>query len=463
MLKHKRLFALLTALMLVLAACSGDSGTTDTTAADDGGDDTTATTAAPDDSGDDTTDTTAGDMDDGADLSGTAVNVFGPEAAEEGEAIAAALEPFAEETGIDITYVGTGDFSDQINVQVDGGNPPDIAIFPQPGKLADFSRQGFVQALPDDLTAQVQENWSEAWWSFGNVDGTQYGIPTKTDLKSLVWYSPSRFAENGYEIPETYDAWLDLYDQMIADGNTPLCVGIESGAATGWPFTDWVEDLTLRQAGPEFYDQWVAHEIPFNNETTTDIFRQIDELWSQEGAVFAAGGSIASTGFGNNAQPLVDGNCEMHRQASFFAAFMPEGTTLGPDGDINTFYFPAETADEQPVLGAGTLAASFRDAPEVWAVMEYLNSPEYANARIAAQGGGFLTAVEGQDLSLYSPFEQGLVDILSNATVVRFDASDLMPASVGSGTFWTAATDLVTGTLTPQEATDFVEESWPEG
>lgn len=461
MLTHKRLIALLTALMLVLAACSGDGETTDTTA--DSGDDTTATTAAPDDTGDDTTETTEAPMDEPADLAGTSVNVFGPEAADEGEAIAAALEPFAEETGIDITYVGAGDFSDQINVQVDGGNPPDIAIFPQPGKLADFSRQGFVLPLSDDLTAQVKENWSEAWWTFGDVDGTQYGIPIKTDLKSLVWYSPSRFAENGYEIPTTYQAWLDLYDQMIADGNTPLCVGIESGPATGWPFTDWVEDLTLRQAGPDFYDQWVAHEVPFNNETTTDIFAQINDLWSRDGAVFAAGGSIASTGFGNNAQPLVDGNCEMHRQASFFAAFMPEGTTLGPDGDINAFYFPAETADEQPVLGAGTLAAAFRDAPEVWAVMEYLNSPEYANARIEAQGGGFLTAVAGQDLSLYSPFEQGLVEILSNATVVRFDASDLMPAAVGSGSFWTAATDLVTGSMTPQEATDFVEESWPTG
>ncbi len=191
MLKHTRLIALLTALMLVLAACSGDSDT-----ADDGdtGDDTTATTEATTDDtdapADDTTDTTAATGGD-TDLAGTSVNVFGPEAAAEGEAIQAALEPFAAETGIEITYVGAGDFSDQINVQISGGNPPDIAIFPQPGKVADFARTGDILALPDDVNANVTANWPEAWTAFGNVDGTQYAIPTKTDLKSLVWYSPS--------------------------------------------------------------------------------------------------------------------------------------------------------------------------------------------------------------------------------------------------------------------------------
>ena len=158
MLKHTRLIALLTALMLVLAACSGDSEPADD--GDTGGDTTATTEATTDDTEapDDTTETTEA-MDDGGDLAGTSVNVFGPEAAAEGEAIQAALEPFAAETGIEITYVGAGDFSDQINVQISGGNPPDIAIFPQPGKVADFARSGDILPLPDDVDANVQANW----------------------------------------------------------------------------------------------------------------------------------------------------------------------------------------------------------------------------------------------------------------------------------------------------------------
>ncbi|MEX1003942.1 MAG: ABC transporter substrate-binding protein [Acidimicrobiia bacterium] len=462
MMRRKRgLLALLTALMLVLAACSGDTGTTDDTT---GPDDTTTTAAGSDTTAaSDTTTTTAGEEEPMDDLAGTRVTLFGPETDAEGEAIQTALDTFAEETGIEIVYTGARDFSDQINAQASGGNPPDIAIIPQPGKIADFADLGFILPLPDDVTASVEEVWEAGYLQYGSVDGVQYAVPTKNDLKSLVWYSPTRFAENGYEIPATFDEFLALIDTMIADGLTPLCVGIESGPATGWPFTDWVEDMTLRFADGDFYDQWVAHEVPFNNETHLEIWQQIIDIWNTPGAVYASGGSIASTFFGDNGAPLANGDCEMHRQANFFAAFLPEGTEVGPEGDIDAFYFPAQTADEKPVLFAGTNAVAFRDAPEVWAVMEFLGSPDYPNARVPAQGGGFLSGVQGQNLDMYSPFERGLIEILSGATTARFDASDLMPAAVGSGTFWTAATDVTTGSKTVQEALDQVEAEWPEG
>ncbi len=453
--RTRGLFALLTALLLVLAACSGDTGTTETTSAPTTTAAGTETTAAPDDDAEEP-------MDD-VDLSGTRVTLFGPETDAEGNAIQAALDVFAAETGIEIVYTGARDFSDQINAQAAGGNPPDIAIIPQPGKIADFAELGFIEPLPDDLTSYLETVWEAGYLQYGNVDGVQYAVPNKNDLKSLIWYSPSRFAEAGYEIPQTFDEFLALIDAMIADGRTPLCVGIESGPATGWPFTDWVEDMTLRFADGDFYDQWVNHEIPFNNETHVEIWQQILDIWNTPGAVYAAGGSIASTFFGDNGAPLVNGDCEMHRQANFFAAFLPEGTEVGPDGDINIFYFPAQTADERPVLFAGTNAVAFRDAPEVWAVLRFLGSPDYPLHRVPAQGGGFLSAVQGQDLSVYNDFEQGLIEILAGATTARFDASDLMPAAVGSGTFWTAATDVTTGAKTVQEALDQVEAEWPTG
>ncbi len=456
-------FALLAALALVAAACSGDAGAPETTSAPAEG--TTSTTEAQPT----TTQEAPEPADEEPDLAGTKVTVFGPESSdEEAGSLQDALDVFAAETGIEIVYTGARDFSDQINAQAAGGNPPDIAVFPQPGKLADFARQGLILPLPDDVDAAVQANWPEAWNAFGNVDGTQYGIPTKADLKSLVWYNVQGFADGGYEIPQTWDELKALTNQMIADGVTPWCVGIESGPATGWPFTDWVEDLTLRFQGSEFYDQWVAHEIPFNTPEMEAIWTEILDLWNTPDAVFAAGGSIAATPFGDNGVPLVEGDCMMHRQASFFAAFLPEGTTTGPDGQINTFYFPAVDPNTRPVLGAGTLVAAFRDAPEVWAVMEYFSTPEYATNRQKAQaarkGGGlsgFLSAANGQDMSAYQPLEQGFIEILLTADVVRFDGSDLMPAAVGAGTFWTEATSVVNGEKTVKEALDAIEASWP--
>lgn len=403
---------------------------------------------------------------------GTSVTVFGPESSNaEGGSQTAALDFLEARTGIDIEYTGLRGFSDLINAQAAGGNPPDIAVFPQPGKIADFAREGYLEPLPPDVIATMEANIGGAWNAFGNVDGVQYAIPTKADLKSLVWYRPADFAANGYAVPETWDDLKALTNQMIADGNTPWCVGIESGGATGWAFTDWVEDLTLRYEGAEYYDQWVDHSIPFNNDKMNAIWQEILDVWNTPGAVFAVGGSISSTFFGDNGPPLVNGECMMHRQASFFSAFFPEGTAFGPDG-VDVFYFPSVSGD-RPVLGAGTLVAAFRDAPEVWAVMDYFASPQYADNRQRFQAtikagdsddpvlSGFLSPNRNADLELYQPLEQSFLDILFNAEVVRFDASDLMPSAVGAGTFWTEATSAVNGDKTVEEATAAIEESWP--
>jgi len=314
----------------------------------------------------------------------------------------------------------------------------------------------------------LEANIGAAWNAFGNVDGVQYAIPTKADLKSLVWYRPADFAANGYEVPGTWADLKALSQQMIDDGNVPWCVGIESGGATGWAFTDWVEDLTLRYEGADFYDEWVAHTIPFDTPEMNAIWTEILALWNTPGAVYAEGGTIASTFFGDNGRPLVEGDCMMHRQASFFSAFFPDGTGFGPDG-VDVFYFPSVTGD-RPVLGAGTLVAAFRDAPEVWAVMEYYASPEYADNRqrfqnLSKGGGavlsGFLSPNLNADLGLYQPLEQSFLDILFTAEVVRFDGSDLMPAAVGAGTFWSEATSAVNGDKTVEEATAAIEASWP--
>jgi len=244
--RFRNLALLLVAFAMIVAACtSATDDTTTTTAAPSGGDDETTTTAAPS-GGDDETTTTAAEVD----LTGRSVTIFGPENSDaEAGALQDALNVLAAETGLRITYTGARDFSEQINAQAVGGNPPDIAIFPQPGKLADFARQAFILPLPDVVTATVNAQWPEAFVSFGNVDGVQFGVPNKADIKSLVWYDKPRFDAAGYTVPVTLDELWALTAQMRADGETPWCVGIESGPATGWTFTDWVEDVMLRVEG----------------------------------------------------------------------------------------------------------------------------------------------------------------------------------------------------------------------
>ena len=453
--KKFRWLLLIAVFALVAAACgdSGDDTTADTPAATEAPPATDAPepTEAPDE-----------------DLTGRTVTIFGPESSEEeAGSFQDALDVFNARTGINATYTGARDFSDQINAQAVGGNPPDIAIFPQPGKVLDFGAQGLLQAIPSDVADVSYAEWPTAWTDFFTLNGTLWAVPNKSDLKSLVWYLPGSFADKGYEVPETWDALKALADEMIANGDTPWCVGIESGPATGWTFTDWNEDLALRFQGADWYDQWVAHEIPFNTPENQSIWEEILGEWNKEGAVFAAGGSIAATPFGDSGAPLAAGDCMMHRQASFFSAFIPEGTVFGPDG-MDVFYFPAVDPATRPVLVAGTGASAFRDAPEVWEVMKFLTSGEYADLRAVKQserkGGGlsgYLTANTTANLDSWLPLEQSFINILQTGDPARFDASDLMPAAVGAGSFWVEATSAVNGDKSIEDALQAIEDSWP--
>lgn len=437
---------------LIAAACSGET---------DSGDD-----------GDGGSDTTAAGGDGGGEDTGF-ITVQGSETSDaEAGSNERAFNDYGEESGVTVSFAGSRSFSDNINIAVAAGNPPDVGFIPQPGKVADFARQGNIVQLPDSV-AQANQDAYGPFATFGQVDGEQYGVTVKTDLKSLVWYKPGRFAEAGYEVPTSWEGLKDLTDQMIADGETPWCVGIESGGATGWAFTDWVEDLMLRFHGAEVYDQWVSHEIPFNDPQVAEVWNEVLGLWNTEGAVYAAGGAIATTSFSDNALPLEEDECWMHRQANFFASFFTSGYPIGPGDDperIEVFYFPTlEGADVQPVLSAGVVAVAFNDRPEVMEFMEWLGGPGFAEARqryqSETQGGtsGYLSAAEGQDMSVYNDFESELINILQSADVARFDGSDLMPSAVGAGTFWSEATAAVNGDKSVDEALQTIEDSWPEG
>ena len=448
-----KLAAVPVALSLVAAACGSD---------DDSGSGESDT---------ETTDAAGGGEGGTEDFGGATVTITGPERDDPSiAAINDTLNAWGETVGVTVEYTGDADWEANINTQVEGGNPPDISFFPQPGKLADFSRAGSVVALSDETNAVVDEFWSDDFQIYGNVDGTQYGIPAKTDLKSLVWYQPAAFEEAGYEIPETFDEFTALVDEMAAAGGPkPLCVGIESGQATGWPFTDWVEEMVLRQGGGDVYDQWVSNELPFDDPQIVTAMQTVIDLWSEDN-VFASGGTITATAFQDNGQPLVDGQCFMHRQANFFAGLFPEGTTFADPEDptaVDVFYFPDINGD-RPVLTAGIFAAAFNDDPATMAVMEYIATAEYAETRQRIQsefvGGlsGYLSAAQGQDPSVYTPLEQGFLDILLSSELSRFDGSDLMPADVGAGTFWSEGTSLVNGDITAEEAGATIEASWPE-
>ncbi|AMM85522.1 ABC transporter substrate-binding protein [Martelella sp. AD-3] len=404
---------------------------------------------------------------DSHDLSGQTLTIFGPWLGPDKDLIESVLAYFEEATGANVEYSGSDSFEQQIVIDTQAGSPANIAVFPQPGLAADLAAKGFLTELPASAGEFLSEKYAagQSWVDLSTYEGPDgapglYVFPYKADLKSLVWYVPDNFDDAGYDVPETMEELKALTEQIVADGGTPWCIGLGSGGATGWPATDWVEDMMLRTQPPEVYDQWVTNEIPFNDPR---VVNAIDEFgWFAKNDTFVDGGAaaVASTDFRDSPKGLFDSppKCYMHKMASFIPSFFPEGVELGLDADF--FYFPAYEGEDlgRPVLGAGTLFGITDDSPAAQAFIEFLETP-IAHEVWMAQSG-FLTPFKDVNPEAYANDTlRGEGEILTEATTFRFDGSDLMPGKIGAGAFWTGMIDYVGGQSAEEAATE-IQNSW---
>ena len=400
--------------------------------------------------------------------SGTTVTVDGPFTNPDDVRFAESMKAFEEATGIKVTYIGDKEFEARISIAVDAGNPPDIADFPQPGGVAKFSRQGHII----DPTTWISEDWlkqqyNQSWLDMALVPGEDGqpmvgGVWHRFNGKSLVWYPKDDFDAAGYQIPTTWDELMTLTQQIADDGDPAWCIGIESQAATGWAATDWTEEMMLRTTSLENYDKWVKGELPFASPEVKKAIDTWSEIWFNPKYVYGGTDAIVSTFFGDAPAPMFEQppKCWLHKQGNFITGFFPETAKAGVDFDF--FYFPP--VDEQygkPFLVAGDIMSMFTDRPEVRALMEYFTTPQSASGWL--QNGGALAAHLTATPDMYGvDLERGIAELVSQATSFRFDASDLMPAEVGSGSFWTGMTDYVSSAADLDTVLAEIDASWPK-
>jgi len=373
------------------------------------------------------------------------------------------LKAFEDKTGIKVVYEGSKDFETQILVQAEAGTPPDVAALPQPGLMRNFAKRGFLKPLSADVVKRIDVNYAPTWKELGSYNGKVYGVFHRVNAKSFVWYPKKAFEAKGYKIPKTWKELTALENQIVADGGVPWSIGIESGAATGWPATDWMEDLMLRTVGPKVYDEWVAHKIPFNDPAVKNAAEIMLKIWMNPKYVLGGSTNILTTNFADAVKPLFDTppKAWLHRQGNFITGFMPKDIQANLDADVGVFAFPSINPEwGTPVLGGGDQFVSFNNRPEVMELLKYLTT--WQSAKPWAKAGGALFPYKDTNYSDYSSaIDRKLAKIFVNAKVFRFDGSDNMPAEVGAGSFWTGMADLVSG-VPVDKVLNQIEESWPK-
>ncbi len=387
------------------------------------------------------------------------------------DAVNAGFAQLEEQAGIDIVYEGASDFEILVNTRIEAGDPPDIACFPQPGLMNRFADRIV------DVTSFIDQGALESRYLPGLVDiatatdgsGKVLGVWLRVVVKSLIWYSPQMFDDFGYEVPQTWDELVALSDQIVADGGVPWSVSMESGAATGWVGTDWIEDIMLRTASLENYDAWTVpasadQRLLFNSEEVKRAWEYMGQIMLAPNYVLGGQDRILGVRFFDTGVPIVEGQAFMTKMGSFMPPWLGEdrlaNLDISPEGDLWYFAFPAiDETYGNPVLISGDVCSLFVDTPEGRQVMEYMTQAEFTRPGIEA--GVFVSPTTAADPSWYRAQEQGLAEILLNADSVRFDGGDLQPAQVGAGSFWQGIVDYIQGTKELDAILNDIDQSWP--
>ena len=348
----------------------------------------------------------------------------------EQEAMQEVLAAFSEQTGAEVTFTSTGDdIATVLGTRITGGDPPDVAVLPQPGLLNQFVGDGSLQPLSEDVIAAVDENYDEVWKNLGSVDGELYGVWFKAANKSTVWYNTGLFEQAGASPPEDFDAFVDTAATIADSGVTPLSVA----GGDGWTLTDWFENVYLRVAGPELYDQLTAHEIPWTDESVITSLQVLADLWGNPDTVVGGTSGALQVLFPDSVNAVFadDPSGAIVFEGDFVAGVIGDSTSAVVGEDAQFFPFPSIDGSEASVVGGGDVAVALSDSDAAMALVAYLATPEAAE--IWAAIGGFISPNSNVDTSVYADdttreIAEALVGAGDN---FRFDMSDQMPPAFG--------------------------------
>jgi alpha-glucoside transport system substrate-binding protein len=334
--------------------------------------------------------------------------------------------------------------------------------------MASIAASGKVQ----DANKMINPDWLKQNYNQGYLDTATVDTPNgkilggifqRVNAKGLVFYPKQAFDAAGYKEPTTWAELQALMDQIVKDGDTPWCIGIESGTATGWPATDWTEQMMLRTTSLDNYDKWVAGTLPFTDPIVKNAVQKWSDIWFNDQYVYGGRNQIVTTNFGDAPKPMFTDppKCWLMDQGNFITSFF-ESIKPGVKGGVDYDFFQLPALDSQygaPVEFGGDLMAAFNDRPEVRAVMQFFSTFEGVHGWVSA--GGAIAPQKDSDMSAYTnPFDRKVAEVLVNASAVRFDASDLMPGAVGSGTFWKGMTDYVSGSVDLDQALEEAQAGW---
>jgi alpha-glucoside transport system substrate-binding protein len=375
-----------------------------------------------------------------------AVNVLGLWSGSELRDFQNVVAPWEKETGYSMAFVSTRDLNAVLTTRLAAGDPPEVSILPNPGFMHELADSRKLVPLHTVLDMnRIRRDYASSWLDLGTHHRKLYAIFYKATSKGTIWYSPKNFRAKGYSVPKTWEEMLALSDKIVSQGGTPWVIAAESGAATGWPLTDWIEIIVLNTSGPDIYDRWAAHEIPWTAPAIRRGFETLGRIVHTPKYVYGGPTGVLATNFINGAYvPYTSPpGAYMNYLGGFAQTFIKRHyPNFEPGEDYALFPFPTiEPEHAGGITGGADVIVLTKDTPGARSLIQYLSTAKAQE--IWAKKGGFIASNKNVKLDVYPDvIARQMALQLTNATVFRFDGSDLMPAKV-SDAFWKAALEYV--------------------
>jgi alpha-glucoside transport system substrate-binding protein len=371
---------------------------------------------------------------------GGSVNVIGVWSGGELDSFNAVLAPFTAQTGITVNFEASRDQDAILTTRVAAGNPPDLAAAPSPTLLTRFANQKKLVPLQNiiDMT-KMKQDYAKSWIDQGTVNGNLVEVFSWASIKGFIWYDPKVWSAKGYTVPKTWDDLIALQTKMKSNGDTPWCVTVNSGAATGWPGSDIEKEITLGQVGPAVYDNWWQGKQKWTSPEIKGAWQSFGQLLGPgDSNVYGGANYVVNTDFGKVGDPMFQNppKCMMLNQASFITSFFPKTAVAGQDYDY--FTMPSQnSANEGARVGAADAWSMFKDTPQARALITYLLTPEAQEVWV--KRGGKIAVNNKVPVTDYpdSVSQKIAKDLVSNTKVLKYDAGDLMPSDMKNA-YWQA-------------------------
>ncbi|MGY5008701.1 ABC transporter substrate-binding protein [Streptomyces sp. 900105755] len=363
-------------------------------------------------------------------LDGTTLEVAAVWTGQEQKNFKQVLAEFEKRTGAKVTFVPAQDpIINFLGSKIAGGQPPDIALLPQPGAIKQAVQKGWAKPLSADTVTEVQKNYSQGWQDIGKVGGKQYGVYYKAANKSLIWYNAKVFENAGAKEPKTWQDLLTTAQAVYDSGVTPFSVG----GADGWTLTDWFENVYLSQAGPEKYDQLAQHKIKWTDPSVKQALTTLAQVWGKKGYVAGNASGALQTEFPASVTQTFTGGDQPKAAMVYEGDFVQVniGETKAKVGtDAKVFPFPS-VGSTAPVVSGGDAAVIFKDSKGAQALAKFLASPDAAT--IQAKLGGYLSPNKSVPNSAYPNEVQRTIakSLIASGDDFRFDMSDQAPQAFG--------------------------------